>query len=58
VKSHLAEVKQAPSLVVREKTPAGGQQQVIVFFALPENREPGKSYQSSTSFFLSQKKTP
>ncbi|MEY2599095.1 MAG: hypothetical protein RLZZ142_1354, partial [Verrucomicrobiota bacterium] len=58
VKSHLAEVKQAPSLVVREKTPAGGQQQVIIFFALPENRETGKSYHSSTSFFLSQKSTP
>jgi hypothetical protein len=58
VKNTIAKVKQAPFLVVREKTPAGDRQQVTIFFALPENREIGKSYRSSTSFFLSQKSTP
>ena len=58
VKKQLAEVDQPPSLVIREKNPVGGWQQVLIFFAMPQNRENGKSYRSSTSFGVSQKSQP
>lgn len=58
VKDHVSGVQQTPSLIVREKSAAGGQQQVTVFFAKPQSMETGKRYMSSTSFFLQQKNRP
>ncbi|MEI6713103.1 MAG: hypothetical protein WCO60_05080 [Verrucomicrobiota bacterium] len=58
VKRHVSSVDQAPALIVREKAPAGGQQQVLVFFAMPQSRDNGKRYTSSSIFALLQKSRP
>ena len=58
VKEHLAAVKQSPSLVVREKKSDDGKQQVIIFFARPQDWDPSKSYHSSSSFAIWEKNAP
>jgi hypothetical protein len=52
VKKNLPNTSQTPSIVVREKASPTQSQSVIVFFSMPQIREPGKSYQSSASFSL------